>query len=264
MITTDYVIGSPCWVELTTSDVDRALEFYGEVFGWTAESAGPETGGYMKLLSDGALIGGLGPKTSEDDPVSWSIYYNTPDLDMSFQRARELGATALVGPMDVMGLGRMAHLSDPQGGTVALWEAGTLPGMERTDEPGTFMWAELWTPSAQGARAFYGGLFGWEFEDVDLPGGQGRYSTIRPAGLGDDRYFGGIMGMDPADLPQTGGRADWHPVFHVTDCDAAVAGVRKAGGRVLMGPEDAPGVGRLAACSDSLSAGFVLLTPNPG
>ncbi|WP_017590754.1 VOC family protein [Nocardiopsis ganjiahuensis] len=263
MITTDYVIGSPCWVELTTSDVDRALEFYGRVFGWTAESAGPDTGGYMKILNNGALVGGLGPKTSEDQPVAWSIYYNTPDLDMTFQRARELGATAQVEPMDVMGLGRMALLTDPQGGAVAVWEAGTLAGMEQTDDPNTFMWAELWTPSAQGAKEFYGSLFGWEFNDVELPGAEGVYSTVRPAGLGDDRYFGGVMGVEADALQATGGRADWHPVFHVTDCDAAVAEVKDAGGEVFMGPDDAPGVGRLAVGADSLGAGFVLLTPSP-
>ncbi|MGW5874952.1 VOC family protein [Nocardiopsis terrae] len=264
MITTDYVIGSPCWVELTTSDVDRAVEFYGRVFGWTAEAAGPDAGGYRKFLYEGALIGGLGPRTDAAQPVTWSIYHNTPDLEMSFQRARELGAIALVEPVDVMGLGRMAHLADPQGGTVALWEAGTLPGMERTDDPNTVMWTELWAPSAQGAKEFYGGLFGWEFNDVELPGGQGTYSTVRPAGLGEDRYFGGIMGVAPADLPQTQGRADWHPVFHAADCDRSAAETEAAGGRVYMGPDDVPGVGRLAMCSDPSSAGFVLLAPDPG
>ncbi len=264
MITTDYVVGSPCWVELTTSDVDRALDFYGRVFGWTAESAGPDTGGYMKLVYEGSLIGGLGPQMSEGDPVAWSIYYNTPDLDMTFERAQELGATVVVQPMDVMGLGRMAHVVDPQGGALALWEAGTLPGMERTDDPNTFMWAEMWSPSAPGTKDFYGGLFGWDFSDIELPGEQGVYSTVRPAGLGEDRYFGGVMGVDPSALTATGGAAEWHPVFHVVDCDAAVAELRAAGGQVHMGPDDAPGVGRLAVGADSLGAGFVLLTPDPG
>lgn len=264
MITTDYVIGSPCWIELTTSDVDAAVGFYAKVFGWEAVSAGPETGGYMLLKSEGELIGGLGPKMAVDDPVAWSVYFNTLDVDASVQRARELGATVLVEPMDVMDLGRMATLADPQGGAVSLWEAYTMPGMERADEPNTLMWAELWTPSQQGAKDFYEGLFSWEFEDVELPGGGGVYSTICPAGLGDDRYFGGIMGMDPEQLPQTDGRGDWHPVFHVADCDAAVAEVKAGGGQVYMGPEDAPGVGRMAVGADPFSAGFVLLTPDPG
>ncbi|BDN84503.1 hypothetical protein YM3MPS_46950 [Mycobacterium pseudoshottsii] len=37
-------LGAPCWIDLTTSDIDRAQDFYGTVFGWTFESAGPEYG----------------------------------------------------------------------------------------------------------------------------------------------------------------------------------------------------------------------------
>lgn len=105
-------------------------------------------------------------------------------------------------------------------------------------------------------------LFGWEYEDVTLPG-DATYATVRPSGAGADRFFGGIMGLDPADLPETEGHANWHPVFHVTDCDRATASVIEAGGRVYMGPESTPGVGRLAVCADPFAAGFVLLTPSP-
>jgi uncharacterized protein len=39
------VVGAPCWIDLYSSDTDKATEFYGTVFGWTTESAGPEFGG---------------------------------------------------------------------------------------------------------------------------------------------------------------------------------------------------------------------------
>jgi uncharacterized protein len=44
---TSYEPGTPSWVDLSTPDVDAAGRFYGEVFGWQAEAAGPpeETGG---------------------------------------------------------------------------------------------------------------------------------------------------------------------------------------------------------------------------
>ena len=40
-------LGAPCWIDLTSSEVERAQDFYGAVFGWTFESAGPEYGGYI-------------------------------------------------------------------------------------------------------------------------------------------------------------------------------------------------------------------------
>jgi predicted enzyme related to lactoylglutathione lyase len=36
-------LGAPCWIDLTSSDLGRARDFYGAVFGWTFASAGSET-----------------------------------------------------------------------------------------------------------------------------------------------------------------------------------------------------------------------------
>ncbi|MFE1101324.1 VOC family protein [Nocardiopsis alba] len=262
MITTDHLPGSPCWIDVASPDPEVTAEFYRRLFGWEAESAGPEAGGYVNFRLNGALVGAISPTRDEEQPIVWSIYRYTTDLDETLRKATALGATVHVEPMDVLELGRTAYLTDPQGGDLLLWQPRSFSGLELTDAPGALMWTEMWTPSAQGTKDFYGGLFGWEFTDVELEGSQ-RYSMIRPAGTGEDRYFGGAMEMTPDQLPQTDGKGDWHPVFHVMDCDAVIAELRDAGGQVLMGPEDAPGVGRLAVCSDPFGAGFVLLTPSP-
>ena len=52
----DAPLGAPCWIDLTTSDVDRAQEFYGTVFGWTFESAGPEYGGYATAAGESPIL----------------------------------------------------------------------------------------------------------------------------------------------------------------------------------------------------------------
>ncbi len=50
--------GAPIWIDLATSDVARAQEFYGAVFGWTFESAGPpEYGGLRQRLLAGTAGG---------------------------------------------------------------------------------------------------------------------------------------------------------------------------------------------------------------
>ena len=46
MLSTNFVDGAPVWVDLGVPDVARAAGFYGSVFGWTFESAGPEAGGH--------------------------------------------------------------------------------------------------------------------------------------------------------------------------------------------------------------------------
>ena len=51
--------GEPCWIDLLSSDTDNAARFYGELFGWTAESAGPEYGGYINFSIDGTRVAGM-------------------------------------------------------------------------------------------------------------------------------------------------------------------------------------------------------------
>ncbi|MFD5792702.1 VOC family protein [Streptomyces diastatochromogenes] len=262
MITTDFTPGTPCWLDLGTPDVRTAAAFYGAVLGWEYQSMGEgedmEGGMFRK---DGKIVGGLGKLTEEGARSAWMIYYSVADADATTQAVERAGGTVRVAPTDLDDWGRMAQYSDPLGGQFAVWQPGTDKGVELVDQPGSLSWTELYTSDATAAKEFYGGVFGWRFGDMELPGGGGTYSLITPAGLPEDRMQGGLMELPEEHLGLAGGRPYWHPVFHVTDCDTAVAEVTKNGGSVQMGPEDAEGVGRLAVCLDPSKADFVVLTP---
>jgi predicted enzyme related to lactoylglutathione lyase len=261
MITTDFVPGSPCWLDLGAPDVAAAADFYGSVFGWEFQSYGPEAGGYGFFRLEGKAVGAVGPLTEEGARSAWMIYFNAPDAEATAGAVARSGGTVRVAPLDADGEGRMAQFTDPLGGQFAVWQPGKTPGLEAVDQPGALCWTELYTTDAAAAKEFYGSLFGWETEDMALPGGGGTYSLITPSGGGQDRMQGGIMQLSPEYLTLTEGRPYWHPVFEVADCDATVARVTENGGRVQMGPHDAEGVGRLAVCLDPAGADFVVLTP---
>ncbi|MEE1930318.1 VOC family protein [Streptomyces sp. TRM 70351] len=261
MITTDAVPGSPCWLDLGAPDPDTAAAFYGAVFGWEFRPmAEGGDGGYGEFRLDGGAVGGMGRLTEPGARSAWTLYYSVPGVEKTVADAERLGGTVRVPPAEMAGAGRMAQLTDPQGGEFAVWEPGTFTGVEVADVPGSLCWTELYTTNAVDARAFYGALFGWTSTDMAMPGG-GVYSMVTPSGQGDERMFGGIMELPSEYLALAGGRPYWHPVFAVTDCDAAVARVTGNGGSVQMGPEDAEGVGRLAVCVDQAGADFVVLTP---
>ncbi|GAB2802681.1 VOC family protein [Streptomyces chlorus] len=262
MITTDFAPGSPCWLDLGTPDVRAAAAFYGAVLGWDFESMGAEgdvEGGMFR--KDGKVVAGLGTLTEEGARSAWMIYYRVDDEDAATRAVESGGGTVRVAPTDLDEWGRMAQYSDPLGGQFAVWQPGTSKGVELVDQPGSLCWTELYTSDATAAKEFYGGVFGWQFGDMEMPGGGGTYHLITPAGLPEERMHGGLMELGKEDLASAGGHPYWHPVFAVADCDAAVAAATGNGGSVQMGPEDAEGVGRLAICLDPWNADFVVLTP---
>jgi uncharacterized protein len=250
---TSYEPGTPSWVDLSTPDVDASARFYGALFGWEAEAAGPpeETGGYAMFNLDGRRVAGVGPIMQEGQPPVWSTYVSTDDADAAVARAQQAGGAVMVEPMDVMDAGRMAFVSHQAGGIVGLWQpAGTI-GAELVNEPGTLNWNELHTRDVNGAKAFYAALFGWKADDQ--PFGDMTYTVLN---LGD-RAIAGLMPMPPGvpdEVP-----AYWLAYFGVVDCDAAVAKAQEFGGNVIAPAMDVEGIGRLAVLTDPHGATFAVI-----
>jgi predicted enzyme related to lactoylglutathione lyase len=168
---TDFAAGTPCWVDLGTTDAEAAGTFYATIFGWTAEPVpGPDAGGYTMLSLDGRLVGALAPTAGADRPSAWQTYVRVDDADKTVEVATAAGGSVLLEPMDIVGAGRMAVLADPAGATIAVWQPAEHRGFAVTDDPGTYSWTELSTRDTEGAIAFYGEVFGWGHETSDALG----------------------------------------------------------------------------------------------
>src|SRR3954464_14297679 len=110
-----YKPGTPSWVELGTSDIDAAVTFYGDLFGWTAGEPDEQGGGYRLALRDGKPVAGLPPRMPGEHPVAWPTYVATDAADGVAERVKSNGAQVVVEPMDVMELGRMTVFVAPAG-----------------------------------------------------------------------------------------------------------------------------------------------------
>lgn len=262
MITTDFAVGAPCWVDLGVHNRAAVRDFYCAVLGWTFHPMGADDEKHGFFESDGKKAAALGPLDRSARPA-WMVYFRTSDADAAAEQVRAAGGTVRLEPFDIEDHCRMAQFTDPQGGQFAAWQPLRTPGLETVDEPGSLMWVELYTTDAAGAKAFYGGLFGWEYTDTPVPGRpETTYTMITPGGAApQERMHGGLMQVPRSALAVTGGNSSWRPVFRAADCDAAAALVREHGGNVVSGPENAEGVGRMASCLDPSGADFVLLTP---
>ncbi|MFF8970927.1 VOC family protein [Streptomyces sp. NPDC014995] len=260
MLTTRFVNGAPNWIDVGTTDIGRASTFYGALFGWRFESAGPDAGGYGFFQLDGRIAAGGMQTTPEQGPPSWTVYFRSPDAEATCKAAEQAHGRVLFPPMEVMGRGTMALLADPAGAPFGLWQPGRTQGVDVAGEPGSLCWVELYTPDEAAAAAFYRATLGLETSAVTFPGG--TYTCVNPAGAGEDAAFGGVV--PPADDPtEAGSGAYWLPYFEVTDVDAVVARAEELGGTVRLAATDVEGVGRIARLADPDGARFAVIRSAP-
>jgi predicted enzyme related to lactoylglutathione lyase len=247
------VVGAPCWIDLFSSNTDKATAFYGTLFGWKASPPSPELGGYFTFLKDDKNVAGCMANDGEHGlPDAWTVHLMTDDAERTAAAAAEHGGQVHFGPMPVADNGITTMIGDPGGATIGAWQPGSQLGFELRDEVGSAAWFELHTREYGASVAFYRGAFGWDthtMSDTD----EFRYTTL---GEGDDA-LAGIM--DASGFMPEGAPATWSIYFAVEDVDAALEKIVELGGKIVEPAQDTP-YGRLAEAADPTGTLFKLIT----
>jgi uncharacterized protein len=235
-----------------TSDPQRSRAFYGELFGWTSESAGDEYGGYINFSRDGARVAGAMQSNPGQGPTDvWSIYLAVADAQATADAAAADGGAVLVPPMAVGPLGVMGMVSDAGGAAIGLWQPEEFNGFGVLGEDNAPSWFELHTRDYTASIAFYQKVFGWDTHTAS-DSDEFRYTTL---GEGE-AMMAGLM--DAAAFLPEGVPAHWSVYFGVDDTDKALARIGELGGSVVQPAEDTP-YGRLATAADPNGAVFKLV-----
>ena len=215
-----YPAGTPSWVELSSPDLDASAGFYGELFGW-------ETTGTHTFTKDGAEVAGLVPLEAGERPV-WTTYVAVDDV--------------AAGPRVIR---------DSEGACFKVRQGGA----QLVNAPGALTMNELRTRDLDGASSFYGEMFGWEVEPIEV-GGRPVYASVKL----DGRLVAGM-------LPSQGGQPHWIPYFGAEDVEVTAQRAGELGGEALSGPVAVP-AGRFVALRDPHGAAFMVLEgqydPPPG
>jgi predicted enzyme related to lactoylglutathione lyase len=122
---------------------------------------------------------------------------------------------------------------------------------------GDFIWYELMTTDAEGAKAFYDAVVGWNISE-----GAAEYAGYRMIATGDGGFAGGVLPIT-AEMQTHGARPGWLGYLNVSDVDEKAASIETAGGKKYMGPHDIPNVGRIAMMADPQGAPFYVMKPIP-
>ena len=241
------------WYELVTTDVAAAMAFYTNVMGWGAWDVSVPGKRYI-LFGDGkGAISALTPLPDDARQMgaepTWVGFVAVDDVDAAAARITRLGGAVHVPPTDASDISRFAVFTDPQTARLALFK-WRRPGQQlrAPDTPGRVGWHELLAADWEQAWAFYGDLFGWQKEPVEV-GGTGPYQPFSARG----QMIGGMFTKHrtiPAPF--------WLYYFNIGDIDATAQRVKAGGGRILEGPIESPGGSWILRCVDPQGAVFAL------
>jgi predicted enzyme related to lactoylglutathione lyase len=267
-----YVPGVPCWVDTSQPDPEAAVDFYSGLFGWEFEDVMPGSEGkYFIARLHGGDVAAVGSIPEAAPPVAmWNTYVWVESADDTASKVRDAGGGVVTEPFDVMAFGRMAVFTDPEGAAFCVWQANEHRGARVVNEPGSLNFNGLGTRDVEGAKAFYGSVFGWTTLALDggaemwtLPG-YGDYlerdnpdlrkqmaEADAPEGFEDV-----VASINPIPDDQPDTPAHWSVTFAVDDADATAAKATELGGTVIVPPFDAPWV-RMTIINDPQGATLI-------
>jgi predicted enzyme related to lactoylglutathione lyase len=250
---TQYAPGTFCWVDLATTDQEGAKAFYTGLLGWQIEDmpVGDDSGTvYSMAMLDGKPVAAIAPQPQMQRdagvPPAWNSYVSVESADTAAERAKELGATVHAPPFDVLDVGRMAVIQDPQGAFFMVWEPRRHIGAGLVNQPGALCWNELASPDVDASTSFYGDLFGWEIASMG-DSAMGPYFAIKN-GEGNN---GGVRPAREGEPP------NWLAYFACEDLDAALVKVDELGGSKMAGPIDIE-IAKIGVVADPQGAIFAL------
>lgn len=266
-----YLPGVPCWVDTSQPDPTAAVAFYGELFGWEFEDVMPPAseGRYFTARIRGGDVAAVASLAAGAPPAAtWNTYVSVQSADETAAKVREAGGSVVMEPFDVMDAGRMAVCADPEGAAFCVWQVKAHKGAQVVNEHGSLNFNTLSTRDADGARAFYGAVFGWRTIELDggfemwtLPGYGDELERDNPdlrkqmAEVGAPKGFEDVV----ASLVPIAGDADvpahWGVTFAVDDADVIADRAAELGGTVVVAPFDAPWV-RMTVIADPQGAMF--------
>jgi hypothetical protein len=268
-----YIPGVPCWIDTSQPDPEAAAAFYRDLFGWDVEDVMPAGSDekYFMARIRGRDVAGIGGVPEGAPPMAmWNTYIWVQSADETAAKVKDAGGSVIAEPFDVMDAGRMAVFSDPEGAVFCVWQPGRHRGAQIVNEPGSLNFNGLNTRDLDGAKAFYGAVFGWETLGLDggaltwtLPGYGDHLERLNPGTRERMVAMGAVKGFEDVVaslLPIQAGHdempAHWTVTFATEDADATAEKAVALGGKLLAPPFDAPWV-RMTIIADPQGATFI-------
>ncbi len=230
--THQYTPGRWVWGDLVTSDVARAAEFYGKVFGWTFETYGgtDDTDTYTLALANGLPIGGMvfDKRAMKGDTLSarWIGLASVPDVVVAADAVTKNGGKVILEPVALGERGVTAVFADPEGAFFGVVNSKNGDPLDYVGDLDEWVWLDLWAADVDKAAQFYRSVIGY---DVVPLVNEGPRQGVQLVSSGYLRA--GIMQKQDSRITSV-----WLPYLRVADAAKTAEAAKVAGGKVLYTP----------------------------
>ena len=231
-------------ISIHANDVERAVRFYEQVFGWTFRNWGPP--GFY--LTDDAGVGcalqGRGDGIAGAAMLGAETTMAVDDLAATGAAIEAAGGKVTGGPYDIPTVGSLIWAEDTEGNRIGAMRYAEPDPMQPppTGATNVMRWFAINADDVPRAKAFYEQVFGWTYEPWGPPG----FYVVRNAGAS---FNGGLQGR--RELKPGARMIGFEVSFGVAEVKALVKAVEAAGGRMVMPPVPTQGVGIICYFEDT-------------
>lgn len=229
--------GKFVWFDLHTTDIIRATQFYGEVFGWSFDRTNPGSPLVKTIFHKRVPVGNI---FERECTTHWRSFVSVSNPTQGFQLALAAGATPVAAPAEMPDRGVVSMVDDPSGALVGMVTSPVGDPRDLPPTDGYWMGAELWTSDLKRASEFYSVFGGYDVRVVPLEGA-GPYALLIVRG----RLRGGAVATPLANV-----QSQWIPQVAVLDILDVVGRAKANGGTILIGPQAGVEQGRTAVFAD--------------
>jgi predicted enzyme related to lactoylglutathione lyase len=225
--------------EIGCKDAAKMQKFFEDLFNWQVERSEELHYSGITAVGEHGISGGINDQLGDGGPYV-TFYAMVDDPEKFLEKAKSLGAKAMLGPMDIPEVGSVAVFSEPTSGhNIGLFRPlDPEQAITRASGDTPVVHWEIATTDPARLQDFFEQLFGWEFEIMEKLG-------YRIAKAGDTFGIGGGILEAKGEIPP------YVSVYvYINDLDQYVEKAKSLGGNVIVDPmEISPEVGSMAIIS---------------
>jgi predicted enzyme related to lactoylglutathione lyase len=241
--------GKVVWVDLVTSDIPKAANFYRDVFGWDINIS--RDGSFAQASYQGSPVSSIAlfnKNEAPDGEARWLVSISVSDVDEAAKAVQTNGGKVLEGPTDLPDRGRYVLVEDSRGALLMLLKDSGGDPEDETAVDNTWLWAELWTDDPAKAVGFYHSVIG--YKSVSVKDSSGDEILV----LGRDQKVRATV----VKLPWEEVEPNWLPYMQVASVLETAKSVLEHGGEVVIAPMIDDDGSKIAVVADNTGGVFAI------